>query len=56
MTDDWDIPDQVSVPIESDEDGFTAPHPIRQYREKRLETEVVCDRCTLHYAIYGVFA
>lgn len=30
--------------------------PIRHYREKRLETDVVCERCTLHYAIYGVFA
>jgi hypothetical protein len=30
--------------------------PIRHYREKKLETEVVCDRCTLRYAIYGVFA
>jgi hypothetical protein len=32
------------------------PPPIRYYREKQLETEVVCDRCTLRYAIYGVFA
>lgn len=31
------------------------PHPIRYYREKKLETEVVCDNCTLRYAIYGVF-
>jgi len=30
--------------------------PIRNYREKKLETEVVCDNCTLRYAIYGVFA
>jgi hypothetical protein len=30
--------------------------PIRYYREKRLETEVVCEHCTLTYAIYGVFA
>jgi len=29
--------------------------PIRYYREKELETEVVCDKCTLRYAIYGVF-
>jgi len=36
------------------EDG--APIPLRHYREKRLETEVVCDQCTLRYAIYGVFA
>ncbi len=33
----------------------SAPLPIRYYREKQLETEVVCDSCTLHYAIYGVF-
>lgn len=32
------------------------PTPIRHYREKQLETEIVCDRCTLRYAIYGVFA
>ena len=31
------------------------PHPIKYYREKQLETEVVCDHCTLRYAIYGVF-
>lgn len=32
------------------------PHPIRHYREPRLETGVVCDHCTLRYRIYGVFA
>lgn len=31
------------------------PRPIHHYREKKLETEVVCDRCTLRYTIYGVF-
>src|SRR3990170_1049705 len=31
-------------------------HPIRYYRDKQLETKVVCDYCTLEYAIYGVFA
>ncbi len=31
------------------------PTPIRSYREQKLETEVVCDRCTLRYTIYGVF-
>lgn len=30
-------------------------HPIKYYREKELETEVVCENCTLRYAIYGVF-
>lgn len=30
--------------------------PIHLYREKQLETEVVCSNCTLRYAIYGVFA
>ena len=34
----------------------SAPRPIRYYREKQLETEVLCDNCTLRYAIYGVFA
>lgn len=29
--------------------------PIRYYREKHLETEVVRDSCSLRYAIYGVF-
>jgi hypothetical protein len=33
----------------------SAPHPIRYYREKQLETEVVCDKCALRFAIYGVF-
>lgn len=32
------------------------PEPVRHYSEKNLETEVVCDRCGLRYAIYGVFA
>jgi hypothetical protein len=31
------------------------PHPISHYREKQLETEVVCEQCTLRFAIYGVF-
>ncbi|OGV32564.1 MAG: hypothetical protein A2020_14790 [Lentisphaerae bacterium GWF2_45_14] len=31
-------------------------HPIYYYREKQLETEVVCEHCTLRYAVYGVFA
>lgn len=31
------------------------PSPIRYYCEKQLETEVVCDQCTLRYMIYGVF-
>jgi hypothetical protein len=30
-------------------------HPIQYYREKQLETHVICDNCTLRYAIYGVF-
>ena len=30
-------------------------HPIRCYREKELETKVTCDKCTLRFAIYGVF-
>jgi hypothetical protein len=33
----------------------STPLPIRYYREKKLETAVVCDGCTLRYAIYGVF-
>lgn len=31
------------------------PSSIRYYREKKLETEVVCEKCTLRYMIYGVF-
>ena len=30
--------------------------PIRYYRERQLETEVVCANCTLRYSVYGVFA
>jgi hypothetical protein len=33
-----------------------SPTPIRYYYEKNLETDVICDRCTLAYAIYGEFA
>jgi hypothetical protein len=29
---------------------------LRHYREKKLETDVVCDRCTLQYAVFGLFA
>ncbi len=32
------------------------PTPIHHYREKKLETEIVCGNCTLRYAVYGVFA
>ena len=32
------------------------PLPIHRYREKELETTVVCSHCTLRYAVYGVFA
>ena len=32
------------------------PTPIHYYREKELETEVVCRNCTLRYSVYGVFA
>lgn len=31
-------------------------HPIYHYQEKQLETKVICDICTLEYAIYGLFA
>jgi hypothetical protein len=34
----------------------TQPYPLRYYHEPKLETDVVCDRCTLVYAIYGAFA
>ena len=30
--------------------------PIHYYREKQLETEVICTNCTLRYSVYGVFA
>ena len=30
--------------------------PIHYYREKPLETEVVCTNCTLRYSVYSVFA
>ncbi len=32
------------------------PLPIHHYREKELETTVVCTNCTLRYAVYGAFA
>ena len=30
--------------------------PIHHYRERKLETDVVCTNCTLRYSVYGVFA
>ncbi len=30
--------------------------PIRHYREQKLETDVVCSDCTLHYSVFGLFA
>ena len=42
----------IGISMKVTRDG---PHPIRHYREKELETEVVCDKCTLRFAIYGVF-
>lgn len=33
-----------------------SPEPISYYYEKRLETDVICDSCTLVFAIYGEFA
>lgn len=32
------------------------PIPLSRYREKTLETEVVCNHCGLRYSVYGVFA
>ena len=32
------------------------PPRIHYYREKELETEIVCTTCTLRYSVYGVFA
>lgn len=31
-------------------------HPLAHYAEKEVETTLVCDNCTLEYAIYGKFA
>ena len=42
----------IGISMKVTRDG---PHPIRYYTEKELETEVVCDKCTLRYAIFGVF-
>lgn len=30
--------------------------PIRYYKEKELETDVICDNCGCNFSIYGVFA
>lgn len=32
------------------------PQPIRHYSELELEEEVVCDKCSLCYTVYGTFA
>lgn len=34
----------------------SSPSPIHHYAEKELETNIECANCTLHYAVYGVFA
>lgn len=31
-------------------------HPIHYYREKKLETDVICDECTLYSVVFGAFA
>lgn len=31
------------------------PIPLHRYREPELETELICDACSLHYAVYGKF-
>lgn len=33
-----------------------AQPPVHYYRERKLETEVVCANCSLRYSVYGVFA
>jgi hypothetical protein len=30
--------------------------PLRYYREQKLQTDVVCDKCTLNYSVFGLFA
>jgi Zn ribbon nucleic-acid-binding protein len=32
------------------------PLPIYHYREKQLETNIICSTCTLNYSVYGLFA
>jgi hypothetical protein len=32
------------------------PIPLRQYRERTLETHICCNECALEYSVYGVFA
>lgn len=41
-----------TLPIQT----LSGPRNNRHYREQRLETDVVCDRCTLCYAVFGLFA
>ena len=41
----------ISLEIKVD----SRPHPIAYYAEQELETVVVCELCSLRYAIFGVF-
>jgi hypothetical protein len=41
--------------IEMKVDTSRLLHPVKYYLEKQLETIVVCDICTLRYAIYGLY-
>jgi hypothetical protein len=43
-------PVSISITVEGDD------VPIEHYQERTLETSVTCERCTLEYKIYGVFA
>lgn len=36
-------------------DVKVSPRPIQYYAELELETDLICDHCGLHYAIYGMF-
>jgi len=43
-----------SISFKVETDGFE--FPIEYYTERALETEVVCDSCSLVFSVYGIFA
>lgn len=40
--------------VEIKRDNYT--YPIKEYTEEELETNVICDNCSLEFSIYGVFS
>jgi len=47
-----DSPIKITVKVTGGDFNF----PTKYYKEKELETKVICDNCGLEFSIYGVFS